>query len=315
MTHLDHDSPVPLYHQIAESIRARIERGEIEPGETLPPMRDAAERWGVNFHTVRHAYTALAREGLVSAGGGRGTRVVAAATAPAPPADHADREAFVARIVSEARARFGVDRHELARLVERTPDPRVRPEAIFIECNDWESARHAATIAERFDVEVTPWRLEDPPPTTGTLVSTYFHYNDIRRRWPDRLRETRFVSVVPDPHLADRLPRPEGRRRSVRVRVCEFDRATAETIVADLSVALAERPYRLEPVVSDPPASLLKRRGPVLFAPRVWATLTESERAHPRAFEARYVLEQQELDGLGRELGWSRKNPPRVRSR
>ena len=68
------ESPVPLYHQIAEALRASIEAGKLNPGDALQPMRQAAERWGVNIHTVRHAYAALAREGLVERSRGRRTR-------------------------------------------------------------------------------------------------------------------------------------------------------------------------------------------------------------------------------------------------
>ena len=72
---VDPESPVPLYHQIAEAIRAQMERGELAPGDALEPMRRAADQWGVNLHTVRHAYAALAREGLLEMRSARGTRV------------------------------------------------------------------------------------------------------------------------------------------------------------------------------------------------------------------------------------------------
>ena len=52
---IDPKSPVPLYYQIAQAIRAQIEAGSIAPGDVLEPLRKAAESWGVNLHTVRHA--------------------------------------------------------------------------------------------------------------------------------------------------------------------------------------------------------------------------------------------------------------------
>ena len=73
---IDPGSEIPLYLQIAEAIRARIDSGDLSPGDALRPLREAAEHWGVNLHTVRHAYTALAREGLIETSrGARGTRV------------------------------------------------------------------------------------------------------------------------------------------------------------------------------------------------------------------------------------------------
>ena len=75
---VDSESPIPLYHQIAEAVRAAIAAGKLAPGDVLQPMRQAAEEWGVAIQTVRHAYASLAREGLVESGRGRrGTWVVA----------------------------------------------------------------------------------------------------------------------------------------------------------------------------------------------------------------------------------------------
>ena len=42
-----------------------------------------------------------------------------------------------------------------------------------------------------------------------------------------------------------------------------------------------------------------------LFAPRVWASVGEADRRHPRALQARYVMDESELAELGRSLGWA----------
>ena len=64
-----------LYQQIAEHFRLRIFRGELNPGEKLPPMRKLAERWNCTIGTVQRAYQQLANEGLVTSMHGQGTRV------------------------------------------------------------------------------------------------------------------------------------------------------------------------------------------------------------------------------------------------
>ncbi|MBB5492441.1 aminotransferase class I/II-fold pyridoxal phosphate-dependent enzyme [Nocardiopsis metallicus] len=50
---------------IADSVRALIARGELRPGEVLPPVRALAARQGVNRNTVAAAYAALAAAGVV----------------------------------------------------------------------------------------------------------------------------------------------------------------------------------------------------------------------------------------------------------
>ena len=65
----------PVYRQIAESIRARIDSGELGEGDRLLPIRVLADELGVNLDTVSLAYDALRSEGLVEGSVGRGTFV------------------------------------------------------------------------------------------------------------------------------------------------------------------------------------------------------------------------------------------------
>lgn len=65
----------PVYRQIAEALRARMESGALGPGDRLPPIRELAGTLGVNRDTVALAYETLAAEGRVDARVGRGTFV------------------------------------------------------------------------------------------------------------------------------------------------------------------------------------------------------------------------------------------------
>jgi len=49
--------------------------GELEPGQLLPPMRELAERLGVNPNTVAAAYRTLRERGVIETHGRRGSRV------------------------------------------------------------------------------------------------------------------------------------------------------------------------------------------------------------------------------------------------
>jgi molybdate-binding protein/DNA-binding transcriptional regulator YhcF (GntR family) len=64
-----------VYLEIAETMRRLVVSGELAPGDRLPPVRELAERWDCTPNTVSRAYSLLAREGLVSAHRGGGTRV------------------------------------------------------------------------------------------------------------------------------------------------------------------------------------------------------------------------------------------------
>jgi GntR family transcriptional regulator, transcriptional repressor for pyruvate dehydrogenase complex len=58
-------------------IRGRIERGDLKPGDRLPPERDLAAQIGVSRPTVRTALRSLATMGVVQSKQGAGTFITA----------------------------------------------------------------------------------------------------------------------------------------------------------------------------------------------------------------------------------------------
>lgn len=95
---IDPGSGVPIYDQIAASVRADMARGALTPGERLPVARELAEALDVNVHTVLRAYQLLRDEGLVDLRRGRGAVVTDAAAADAGIL------AAVRQLVDQARA-------------------------------------------------------------------------------------------------------------------------------------------------------------------------------------------------------------------
>ena len=65
----------PIWSTIAQSLRADIAASVYSPGDRLPTESTLASRFGVNRHTVRHAFRALADEGLVLSRRGAGVFV------------------------------------------------------------------------------------------------------------------------------------------------------------------------------------------------------------------------------------------------
>ena len=70
-------SGAPPSARIAAELRARIESGELAPGERVPSAREITRRWGVAIATASRVLAALRDEGLVRAVPGVGTVVVA----------------------------------------------------------------------------------------------------------------------------------------------------------------------------------------------------------------------------------------------
>jgi GntR family transcriptional regulator len=74
---LDRDSPLPLYYQLASTIRERIQAGLLATGEQLPAERDLAREAGISRMTARQALADLALSGDVIVRHGVGTFVAA----------------------------------------------------------------------------------------------------------------------------------------------------------------------------------------------------------------------------------------------
>lgn len=72
---IEKSSPIPLYYQLAESIKEQIGSGHLRPGEQLPAERDLAEQVGISRMTARQAIAYLVREGTLEVRHGAGTFV------------------------------------------------------------------------------------------------------------------------------------------------------------------------------------------------------------------------------------------------
>jgi DNA-binding GntR family transcriptional regulator len=56
---------VPRYQEIADSLRERIDSGELPPGAMLPSITRIREEWGVSETTAANAIKLLHSEGLI----------------------------------------------------------------------------------------------------------------------------------------------------------------------------------------------------------------------------------------------------------
>jgi len=70
---VDHDSPEPLYRQVAGILRGHIESGTVTA--RLPSLKTIAQEYGVSHITAEKAIALLRDEGLVVVVIGRGAYV------------------------------------------------------------------------------------------------------------------------------------------------------------------------------------------------------------------------------------------------
>lgn len=70
------DIKMPIYLQLREIIRNKIEEGEYLPGTAIPSENKLAETFGINRITIRNAVDVLAKEGILKRIQGKGVFVV-----------------------------------------------------------------------------------------------------------------------------------------------------------------------------------------------------------------------------------------------
>ncbi|MEH7223991.1 GntR family transcriptional regulator [Bacillus sp. JJ1566] len=69
------NSPVPIYFQIEQQVREKIEKKELKPGDMIPSEREFAEKYQISRMTVRQAINNLVNEGYLQRVRGKGTFV------------------------------------------------------------------------------------------------------------------------------------------------------------------------------------------------------------------------------------------------
>lgn len=309
---IDAQSPVPLYHQIVETIRYRIATGALKPGVRLPSVRAAAVDWSVHLHTVRRAYTELAELKLVEVRRPGGTTVLASSGGHNNRSLSLPLHRDVAGFLRRVRKKHGITARQVCDLILllESPGESQRQIVTVVECNMPQAKDYARQLESTWAISAVGWSLDtpgDPPP--GPIVSTFFHYNEVRARWPERLDDIHFVAVQPDPALADQLSRIVKTRGRTTVILGETDVERAKNILPDLKRALKGNRFRVEQRIVKTPSDLINNRSrkPIMLAPRLWAQLSEDDKITANALELRYLLQTTSINALADELGWRRR--------
>ncbi|QGZ96216.1 HTH-type transcriptional repressor YvoA [Terricaulis silvestris] len=112
--------PVPLYHQLEQDLRERINAREFKAGEALPTEERICGEYGVSRITVRRALETLIAEGLITKRRGVGTFVT-------PPPESGVRSVRLSGSLDEFLASAGALATKVLSMQEiQAPDEAVR---------------------------------------------------------------------------------------------------------------------------------------------------------------------------------------------
>ena len=110
-------SSSPIYEQIAEQIKSQIIDGSLEPGASLPSIRNLAKELSISVITTKRAYDELEKAGFIDTVGGKGTFVADQNRELLREARMRIVEEHLAQAISEAR-KIGLDRSEVVRMID-----------------------------------------------------------------------------------------------------------------------------------------------------------------------------------------------------
>ncbi len=196
----------PMYRQIAEQLRLRIESGELAPGSQLPTELVLREEFNASRNTVRDAIKWLTNLGLVETRPGQGTFVVE------------DIDPFVTTLSGNPATGWGGDEGTsyLSEVSERNRKPTTSPVQVEIqEASEdiasglWiDKGTEIISRHERRFIDGTPWSMQ-----------TSYYPVDFADRGAERLRSARNISEGTVQYLADTLHiRQVGYRDWITVR-------------------------------------------------------------------------------------------------
>lgn len=111
---VDPASDVPLFVQVATSVRVDAAAGRVRAGDRLPAARVVADSLGINVHTVLRAYQELRDEGLIDLRRGKGAVVTELAASLSALRDD------IRDLVTRSRA-LGISPDLLAALIQENP--------------------------------------------------------------------------------------------------------------------------------------------------------------------------------------------------
>lgn len=256
---LNHAAETPIYQQIVDSVSREIHTGALPPGYRLPTVREFSAEYGVSQGTIKHAYDALERLGLIDKTQGRGTFV--SDRSEGRPAGKKERTLAAidhmldevqgigmplrdVRIYLELKLR---EREQLFRSV-RVGAVDCSPEALAAMC------RQISTIAHVDVYEYLLGPVLDAPgrfdPGHDIVVTTPTHADDLHRKMPPDREPAKLVMAI-STETAMALARiPPGAKvgalcaseRFCRVilntcgRYCELEREPATACFGDAEV-------------------------------------------------------------------------------
>jgi GntR family transcriptional regulator len=223
----------PMYRQIAEDLRQKIESGGLEPGQQLRTEIELREDYGASRNTVRDAIKWLTSLGLVETRPGQGTFVVRkidpfVTTLTADPKVVGDEEVVLYGEVDKYESELAQQKRQPS-----YSDPQVEIQKAASEVSAQLQIPEGSQVITRHQrryIDATPWSLQ-----------TSFYPMEFLRKGADRLIQAEDIQIGTVKYLAETLDLHQvGYRDWITVRTPDATEVTFFSLPQDGRVAVFE---------------------------------------------------------------------------
>lgn len=260
---IDRDLPVPIRSQLQGLIEYGIACGELTAGETLPSVRELAEKIGVAPMTVSQVYADLKNAGLIDARPGSGTFVTDSLQSRlANRADASGIHRHIDQLIDESHA-LGIRSTELVSLISSRvfyresigPQFRIVMIGLFPEA----TASYARFIAARLGRGVTVEPLTVAAIERETLAKARANSADLAITFANRHREV--TSLLPNTKVVTISFTPS---EETRLALASLDSLASIAVVSrfpDFLPIMKSGVQRFAPHVTEIAAATLETQG------------------------------------------------------
>lgn len=294
-----------------------IATGVWAPGDKLPSVRQAEEKWGLDRRMVMKAYRRLEALGLVEAVDRSGYYVARGSELGRVARHRHELEALYARFADAVDAETGLSPLGVFRYFAHLAEQRAarQPTVAFVECTAAQANGHAREVADRLGVpclalttgEIAGRRARIPA-HVRTLLVTGFHYGELKPLAGDDELDLVNVPIEVAPQLKDKLERARG-----EIVILEFDETEAAHIQRDLEKIDPDLSADIEVVtdVNSVLSAMLPTSGGsrvlAMLSPRVWGAAASRWRTHDQVGLVQFQVVERAwpsiADAVGLPLG------------
>lgn len=289
-----------------------IATGKMIPGEKLPSIRQAEEKWSANRLTINKAYKKLEEKGYVYCKTKSGYFV----------ADHniirkqfrfqheLDRLYSVLKkeIIDETGlSSFAVFRY----MAERAAiDARENPEYAFVECTYLQALGHVEEIDAKLSIPVIPVNIHNLegksnrlPGSVKLVFTSVFHFDEMKE-----ILEGSNIELVPVAIEVDEKIRGSIKNQKCKSIFLETEENMGQSIANDTSLLLDDSEIQVVIVGSvnnylEEEYDNIDNNNQVLMSPRLWGSMAEKWRAHNNIKPVEFRISESSWENIVEALG------------